>query len=157
MAYILSKAIVALSLGALSVIAVFVVGAITGKAEMPLHVWIVAGLIAWLGSIVFAAFGLFMGYLLPSENVMQVLGPMMAGLAAIGGLWFPIAAHSVAGTHLRGDPHLRAGPARPLAAVRRSAAPVLDREPRVLAGALRGRCRVADEQGHHPGVSGHLA
>jgi len=31
-----------------------------------------------------------MGYLLPSENVMQVLGPVLAGLAALGGLWFPI-------------------------------------------------------------------
>jgi ABC-2 type transport system permease protein len=96
-AYILTKAMVALALGALSVIAVNVVGAFTGKAEMPTHVWILAGLIAWLGSIVFAAFGLFMGYLLPGENVMQVLGPLMAGLAAIGGLWFPISQHSVMG------------------------------------------------------------
>jgi ABC-2 type transport system permease protein len=96
-AYIMSKAIVALALGALSVAAVNVVGALTGKAEMPLHVWILAAIIAWLGSIVFAAFGLFMGYLLPSENVMQVLGPLMAGLAAVGGLWFPIAADSVMG------------------------------------------------------------
>ena len=28
----------------------------------------------------FAAFGLFMGYLLPSENVMQILGPGLAVL-----------------------------------------------------------------------------
>jgi ABC-2 type transport system permease protein len=96
-AYILTKAMVALALGALSVIAVNVVGAFTGKAEMPTHVWILAGLIAWLGSIVFAAFGLFMGYLLPGENVMQVLGPLMAGLAAVGGLWFPIPAHTLMG------------------------------------------------------------
>jgi ABC-2 type transport system permease protein len=96
-AYILTKAIVALALGALSVIAVNVVGALTGKAQMPTHVWVLAALIAWLGSIVFAAFGLFMGYLLPGENVMQVLGPLMAGLAAIGGLWFPISPHTVMG------------------------------------------------------------
>jgi ABC-2 type transport system permease protein len=96
-AYILTKACVALTLGALSVVAVNVVGAFTGKADMPLHVWIIAALIAWLGSVVFAAFGLFMGYLLPGENVMQVLGPLMAGLAALGGLWFPISAHSVMG------------------------------------------------------------
>ena len=38
-------------------------------------------LIAWVGSLVFAAFGLFMGYLLPSENVMQILGPVLALLA----------------------------------------------------------------------------
>lgn len=96
-AYVLVKAIVALVLGLGSVAAVNVVGLLNGKAEMPTHVWIAAALIAWLGSIVFGAFGLFMGYLLPSENVMQVLGPVLAGLAALGGLWFPIKADSVLG------------------------------------------------------------
>src|SRR5581483_6385425 len=93
--YIAVKALVALLLGLLSVAAVNVVGIISGKAEMPTHVWIAAAIIAWAGSIVFGAFGLFMGYLLPSENVMQVLGPLLAVMAAIGGLWFPINDSSV--------------------------------------------------------------
>lgn len=96
-AYIALKSIVAMGLGLMSVLAVNVVGLLSGKPEMPTHVWILAALLAWLGSIVFAAFGLFMGYLLPSENVMQVLGPLMAGLAFIGGLWFPIDSDSVLG------------------------------------------------------------
>ena len=48
------------------------------------------GLVAWVGSLVFAAFGLFMGYLLPSENVMQILGPVLALLAFAGGLFVPL-------------------------------------------------------------------
>ena len=96
-AYILVKAIVALALGLGSVLAVNLVGVLNGKAEMPTHVWIAAAAIAWVGSIVFGAFGLFMGYLLPSENVMQVLGPVLAGLAALGGLWFPIKSDTVLG------------------------------------------------------------
>jgi ABC-2 type transport system permease protein len=96
-AYIATKAIMALAFGAVSVVAVNVVGKLNGKAEMPTHVWIAAALIAWAGSIVFGAFGLFMGYLLPSENVMQVLGPVLAGLAALGGLWFPIDSASTMG------------------------------------------------------------
>lgn len=96
-AYIATKAIIALMFGALSVAAVNVVGKLNGKAEMPTHVWIEAALIAWAGSVVFGAFGLFMGYLLPSENVMQVLGPVLAGLAALGGLWFPIKSGTVLG------------------------------------------------------------
>jgi ABC-2 type transport system permease protein len=95
--YILVKATVAMGLGLLSVLAVNVVGVLNGRAHMPTHVWILAAVLAWVGSIVFAAFGLFMGYLLPSENVMQILGPAMAGMAALGGLWFPIDAHSVLG------------------------------------------------------------
>jgi ABC-2 type transport system permease protein len=89
-AYIFTKAMVSMLLGLSSVVAVNIVGVISNKAQMPTHVWIEAALIAWLGSVVFSAFGLFMGYLLPSENVMQVLGPVLAGLAALGGLWFPI-------------------------------------------------------------------
>jgi ABC-2 type transport system permease protein len=96
-AYITVKSIVALTLGLGSVVAVNIAGLLTNRAEMPTHVWIAGAAIAWAGSIVFGAFGLFMGYLLPSENVMQVLGPVMAGLAAIGGLWFPIDSSSVLG------------------------------------------------------------
>jgi ABC-2 type transport system permease protein len=96
-AYIAVKSLVALALGLGSVVAVNIAGVISGKPTMPTHVWIEAAAVAWAGSIVFGAFGLFMGYLLPSENVMQVLGPVLAGLAAIGGLWFPIDSSSVMG------------------------------------------------------------
>jgi ABC-2 type transport system permease protein len=93
-AYVFTKAIVALTLGLGSVLAVNVVGALNGKAQMHTHVWIAAGVIAWMGSIVFGSFGLFMGYLLPGENVMQILGPLMALLAFIGGLFAPIDTHT---------------------------------------------------------------
>ena len=47
---------------------------------------------SWPGStsFVFAAFGLFMGYLLPSENVMQVIGPVLAVFSLFGGLFVPV-------------------------------------------------------------------
>ena len=38
----------------------------------------------------FAAFGLFIGYLVPSENVMQLLGPALALLALMGGIFVPL-------------------------------------------------------------------
>ena len=40
-----------------------------------------------LGPAVFAALGLFMGYLLPSENAMQFLGPILAVLSIFGGIF----------------------------------------------------------------------
>ena len=40
--------------------------------------WLLAAGLCWACSIVFAAFGLFMGYLLPSQNAMQILGPALA-------------------------------------------------------------------------------
>ncbi len=47
-------------------------------------------ILAWAASFVFAAFGLFMGYLLPSENVMQVIGPILAVFSLFGGLFIPV-------------------------------------------------------------------
>ncbi|GAB3594018.1 ABC transporter permease [Angustibacter peucedani] len=88
-AYIATKLVTAMTLGLMSVLVVGVVGRLLG-AQIPLHVWVVSGLVAWVGSVVFAAFGLFMGYLLPSENVMQILGPVLAVLAFAGGLFVPL-------------------------------------------------------------------
>jgi ABC-2 type transport system permease protein len=88
-AYIAIKLLTAMVLGLLSVGAIFVTGAITG-VQMPLHVWILSALLAWGGALVFASFGLFMGYLLPSENVMQVIGPVLGAFAFAGGLFVPL-------------------------------------------------------------------
>lgn len=88
-AYIVTKILVAMVLGLASVVVVFGVG-LGSHAHTDVSVWVACGLIAWLGSSVFAAFGLFMGYLLPAENVMQVLGPVLAILAFAGGLFVPL-------------------------------------------------------------------
>jgi ABC-2 type transport system permease protein len=88
-AYIAVKVLVAMLLGGLSVVVVYLAGSFT-QAQMDHHLWWETALIAWLGSLVFAAFGVFMGYLLPSDNVMQILGPGLALLAFLGGLFTPL-------------------------------------------------------------------
>lgn len=88
-AYIAVKLVLAMIIGAVSVVVAFVVGAFAG-AELPTSAWIECGLLAWVCALVFAAFGLFMGYLLPSENVMQILGPVLAVLSFAGGLFVPV-------------------------------------------------------------------
>jgi ABC-2 type transport system permease protein len=89
-AYISIKMLTALVLGLCSVAAVFAAGLLTHKASMPGYLWIVSGLSVWIGSLVFAAFGLLMGYLLPTENVMQILGLGLAALSFLGGLFTPL-------------------------------------------------------------------
>ncbi|WP_330253370.1 ABC transporter permease [Nocardia sp. NBC_00565] len=88
-AYIATKVAVAMVLGLGSVTAVFVVGGLLG-AHLTVTAWVSCFLLAWICSLVFAAFGLFIGYLLPSENVMQLLGPVLAGLSFAGGLFMPL-------------------------------------------------------------------
>jgi ABC-2 type transport system permease protein len=88
-AYVTIKVATAMILGLASVVVVFAIGAVTG-VHLSASQWILTGLLAWLGALVFAAFGLFAGYLLPSENVMQILGPILAILAFAGGLFVPL-------------------------------------------------------------------
>ncbi|MGW5671427.1 ABC transporter permease [Micromonospora sp. NPDC003776] len=88
-AYVAIKVATAMVLGLLGVLVEFAVGAAAG-VRLPLHVWIESGLTAWIGSLVFAALGLFVGYLAPAENVMQFMGPVLAILAMFGGLFFPL-------------------------------------------------------------------
>lgn len=88
-AYVAIKVIVAMTMGAVAIVTVFVVGSLVG-AELPLGRLVLCGLLGWVCTLVFAAFGLFMGYLLPSENVMQVLGPALALLSFAGGLFVPL-------------------------------------------------------------------
>lgn len=88
-AYIAVKVTVAMAMALASVLVVGLVGSFSG-AEMPGDVWVLSLMLAWLCAVVFAAFGLFMGYLLPSENVMQILGPVLAMLSFAGGLFVPL-------------------------------------------------------------------
>jgi ABC-2 type transport system permease protein len=93
-AYIAIKMVTALTLGASSVAAVNIVGVLTHKPSMPVWVWAVTAVCTWIGSLVFAAFGLFVGYLLPSENVMQIIGFAMMLFSFGGGLFIPLSLYS---------------------------------------------------------------
>ena len=58
-AYIVIKMLTAMVLSLASVVVVFAVGGLTGKPSMPMYLWIVSAASVWIGSLVFAAFGLF--------------------------------------------------------------------------------------------------
>lgn len=96
MAYIAIKMLTALVLGLGAVLAVYLTGIITGKASMPVHLWIITALCVWIGSLLFAAFGLFIGYLLPSENIMQIISFALMLCAFGGGLFIPLSQFSSA-------------------------------------------------------------
>ena len=87
LAYIVLKLLAALTMGVIATVVTFVVGDVTGKAQMATGTWIEAGAIIIVGSLVFAAFGLFLGYLLPSDNAMQFIGPILAIFSIFGGLF----------------------------------------------------------------------
>ena len=92
--YIVVKAIVALVMGAVAVTVVNVSGIVQGKPDMPVDIWIECAVLAVLCTLVFAALGVFVGYLVPGENAMQVLGPGLALMSFLGNVFIPIDDHS---------------------------------------------------------------
>ena len=89
-AYIVMKAIVALAMGGLAIAAVYVAGILQGKAEMPTSVWILSAVVTLFCTLTFAALGVFVGFIVPGENAMQILGPGLALLAFLGGVFIPL-------------------------------------------------------------------
>lgn len=88
LAYILVKMATAMIMGAVALTATFVAGEWFGGAAMAGISWALAAAIVVCGSLVFAALGLFVGYLLPSNsNAMGILGPLTALLGFLGGLF----------------------------------------------------------------------
>ena len=96
-AYIMMKTFVALVMGALAIGAVNLIGILQGKAQMPVHIWIAGAVLGLVCTLTFAALGVFVGYVVPGENAMQILGPGLALLSFLGGLFIPLSqyAHAV--------------------------------------------------------------
>lgn len=87
---IIIKMIAGMVLGLLAVAATYAAGAISGVQLTPLQ-WIVTGLVGWLlSSAVFTTLGLFVGYLMPSENAAQVTSLIVVFLSFLGGLFYPL-------------------------------------------------------------------
>lgn len=88
--YILMKALIALVLGAVAITVVNLVGVVQGRADMPVDVWVECALLTLGCTLVFAALGVFVGYIVPGENAMQILGPGLAVLAFLGNVFIPL-------------------------------------------------------------------
>ena len=73
MAYIVDQDVDITRLAAGAVGAVYLIGAVTNQAVDASYLWVVTGICVWVGSLLFSALGLFIGYLLPSENVTQII------------------------------------------------------------------------------------
>ncbi len=89
-AHVAAKVVSSLVLGLGAVLAVYAVGLVTHRPSLPAHLWILTGLLAWLGSLLFAALGLFLGHLLPPESVTAAASFALALSALCGGLFVPL-------------------------------------------------------------------
>ena len=88
--YILMKALIALVMGAMAITVVNIAGIAQGKPHMPVADWLGCAALTLVCTMVFAALGVFVGYLVPGENAMQVLGPGLALFSFLGNVFIPL-------------------------------------------------------------------
>lgn len=89
-AYIVIKMLTSLTLAAGAVGAVYLIGLVTNLVSMPAYLWVITGICVWVGSLLFSALGLFIGYLLPSENISQIISFVLLPCTIAGGLFIPV-------------------------------------------------------------------
>jgi len=89
-AYVAMKTIVALIVSAIATAAVFIAGLLTGAATDHAHVWVSTFLICWLGSSVFALYGLAIAQLARSESAVGIASGTLVLLSFFGNLFVPL-------------------------------------------------------------------
>jgi ABC-2 type transport system permease protein len=69
---------------------VLLIGRFYGDVHLPLWEWIVIALVVWLGSTIFAALAVAIGYRFPPDQVQPITILVYFVFLALGGVWFPL-------------------------------------------------------------------
>jgi ABC-2 type transport system permease protein len=73
-----------------SIVIVFLLGRFYGDVQMPIWKWIVCALAIWVGTLIFAALAVALGYKLDPDSVQPVTIVVFFFFSIFGGLWFPL-------------------------------------------------------------------
>ena len=88
-AFVAAKAAVAMSVAAVPVVAIFAIGAATG-ARGDWSDWVLSGALVWLGSLLFAVYGLAVSLAIRSSNAAGIASGMIVVLAFLGNVFTPM-------------------------------------------------------------------
>ncbi|MBC2931859.1 ABC transporter permease [Nocardioides sp. zg-1228] len=88
-AFVVAKAAVAMVVAAVPVVAIFAIGAATG-ARGHWTDWVLAGAVVWLGSALFAIYGLAICLLFRGPNASGIASGMVVVLAFLGNVFVPM-------------------------------------------------------------------
>jgi len=88
-ARVTTKAAVGFVIAIIPVVAIFIIGALTGAKAEP-HVWILSGVLVLVGAAVFSFFGLLAGLLFRSEGAVGAASGSLVILGFLGNVFFPL-------------------------------------------------------------------
>jgi ABC-2 type transport system permease protein len=87
--YVLAKTASAAVVSLPSIVVVFLVAAAVKHVRLDAWQWLALTGVIWIGSLVFAALGVALGYLASGDAVRPVTMITYFGLSILGGLWMP--------------------------------------------------------------------
>jgi ABC-2 type transport system permease protein len=87
--YVVSKIAAAATVTLPAIVLVMVVAAVVKDVRLDAWQWVTIALCTWVGSFVFAALGVAIGYLASPETVRPVVMLLYFVMALLGGLWMP--------------------------------------------------------------------
>ncbi len=89
-AYVVAKILTSMVTTVPSILIVFLLGRFYGGVQMPIWKWIVCALAVWIGTLIFAALAVALGYKLDPDSVQPVAIVIFFFFSIFGGLWFPL-------------------------------------------------------------------
>jgi ABC-2 type transport system permease protein len=89
-AYVIAKIIASMATTVPSIAIVLLLGRFYGNVQMPVWKWVVIAVTIWLGTLIFAALAVAIGYWLKPDSVQPVAMLVYFFFVIFGGLWFPL-------------------------------------------------------------------
>jgi ABC-2 type transport system permease protein len=89
-AYVLAKILTSMATTIPSIVIVLLLGRFYGDVHLPIGSWIVIAVIIWLGSTIFAALAVAIGYRFPPDQVQPITFVVYFTFTILGGVWFTL-------------------------------------------------------------------
>jgi ABC-2 type transport system permease protein len=88
--YVVAKILTSMVTTILSVVIVLLLGRFYGGVHLALWEWFVIAVVVWLGSTIFAALAVAVGYRFPPDQVQPITLLIYFVFLVLGGIWFPL-------------------------------------------------------------------
>jgi ABC-2 type transport system permease protein len=105
-AYVIAKILTSMVTTVPSIVIVFLLGRFEGGVHLPLWQWFVIAVVIWLGSTIFAALAVAVGYRYPPDQAQPITLALYLVFSVLGGIWFPFT--GVLGNVSKGTPTFEA-------------------------------------------------
>jgi ABC-2 type transport system permease protein len=88
--YVIAKILTAMATTIVSIVVVMLIGRFYGGVHLALWQWFAVAVIIWLGSTIFAALAVAVGYRYPPDQAQPITLFLYFVFAILGGIWFPL-------------------------------------------------------------------